>query len=79
MAVMAVYATLLYGAAFLGLIFLIIRFRQIRLAPANLFVQAENGAPPVPLRERLSALAFGNPGAIAFFAVILFTFVLSVL
>lgn len=76
---MSVYTALLYGAAFLGLIFFIVYYRRIRLAPANLFVASEDGMPPVPLRERLSALAFGNPGAAVFFAAVIFTFVLSVL
>ena len=79
LAVAGLYSSLLYGAAFLGLIFFIVYYRRIRLAPANLFVTSEGGMPPVPLRERLSALAFGNPGAAVFFVAVIFTFVLSVL
>ncbi len=79
LAAIGIYSALLYGAAFLGLIFFIVYYRRIRLAPANLFVASEDGMPPVPLRERLSALAFGNPGVAVFFVAVIFTFVLSVL
>lgn len=79
MVAMGIYASLLYGAAFLGLIFFLLYFRRIRLFPANLFVRGEDGMPPVPLRTRLSALAFGNPGVAVFFAAAVFAFVLSVL
>ena len=79
LAVAGLYSSLLYGAAFLGLIFFIVYYRRIRLAPANLFVTSEGGMPPVPLRTRLSALAFGNPGVAVFFVAVIFTFVLSVL
>ena len=45
LAVTGLYASLLYGAAFLGLIFFIIYYRRIRLAPANLFVAGFIGMP----------------------------------
>lgn len=79
LAAMSAYSFLLYGAAFLGLIFFFVSLRRIRLLPADLFVQGEGGMPPVPLRERLSALAFGNPGVVAFLAVSVCSFVLSIL
>lgn len=74
-----IYSSLLYGAAFLGFIFFLVYFRRIRLAPANLFVRGESGLPPVPLRTRLTALAFGNPGAVVFLATVVFLFVISIL
>lgn len=77
--VISLYSALLYGAAFLGLIFFIVYYRRIRLTPANLFVASEDGMPPVPLRERLSGLAFGNPGVVVFVVAVIFTFVLSML
>lgn len=75
----AAYSSLLYGGAFLGLVFLILFFRRIHLAPSRYFLTFEDGRTPAPVSlSTIAKPAFVNFGTAAFFVLVIFYFLLSI-
>lgn len=75
---MLLYAGILYGGALLGLIFLILFYRRVHLAPSRYFLTFEDGRTPAPASvSSLARPALFNLGSAAFLLTVLFYFVLS--